>query len=151
METVKLKNLSLFPRVQSKIMLKILFEAVLLHCNKFNFQIHLDRRKTAYGVSYVRHGITKFARADKEIIVSAGAINSPQLLLLSGIGPRGHLNETGIKCRVNLPVGQNLQDHPLTLVGPILVNESHSLMLDRDLKFSTLTDFVLNGTGSHYC
>ena len=115
---------------------------------KFICQIHLDRQKSAYGVSYVRHGITKFVRADKEIILSAGAINSPQLLLLSGIGPRSHLNATGIKCRLNLPVGENLQDHPLTFVGPILVNESHSLMPDRDFTVSAVTDYLLNGTGA---
>jgi choline dehydrogenase len=48
----------------------------------------------------------------KQIILSGGAINSPQLLMLSGIGPADHLAETGIPCQHDLPgVGQNLQDH----------------------------------------
>lgn len=50
--------------------------------------------------------------AHKEVIVSGGAINSPQLLMLSGIGPKQHLEEQGINTLVDLPgVGQNLQDH----------------------------------------
>ena len=52
------------------------------------------------------------AYARKEIILSAGSINSPQLLMLSGIGPRHHLEELGIPVLVDAPgVGQNLQDH----------------------------------------
>ncbi|RAF49880.1 choline oxidase, partial [Burkholderia multivorans] len=48
-----------------------------------------------------------------EVIVSAGAINTPQLLMLSGIGPKDHLAEVGIESRVDAPgVGENLQDHP---------------------------------------
>ncbi|SLN56812.1 Oxygen-dependent choline dehydrogenase [Roseovarius albus] len=49
--------------------------------------------------------------AEQEVILSGGAINSPQLLMLSGIGPADHLNRHGITPLLNLPVGQNLQDH----------------------------------------
>ena len=79
--------------------------------------------------------------------MSAGTINSPQLLLLSGIGPKTHLNANGIKCRVDLPVGQNLQDHVGTVLGPMLINESHSLIPDRNISLSALTDYMYNGTG----
>ncbi|MBY3381829.1 choline dehydrogenase [Rhizobium laguerreae] len=66
------------------------------------------------GVNYVRNGVVQSARAQKEVIVTSGAINSPQLLMLSGIGPAEHLKQVGIKCLVDLPgVGRNLQDHPL--------------------------------------
>ena len=47
----------------------------------------------------------------KEVVLSAGAINSPQILLLSGIGPKWHLDELEIPVRADLSVGENLQDH----------------------------------------
>ena len=49
--------------------------------------------------------------ADREVILSAGTFNSPQLLMLSGIGPAAHLREHGIAPVVDLPIGRNLQDH----------------------------------------
>jgi len=68
--------------------------------------------KRARAVVYEQAGKTHTVRANKEIIVSAGAINSPQILMLSGIGPRDHLREFDIDANHHLPgVGQNLQDH----------------------------------------
>lgn len=70
------------------------------------------RNKTAYGVEYKWLGLFKTqAVATKEVILSAGAINSPQLLMLSGIGPKDHLQEVGIPVLQDLRVGYNLQDH----------------------------------------
>ncbi|GGN22037.1 GMC family oxidoreductase [Halarchaeum nitratireducens] len=66
----------------------------------------------ATGVAYERDGTAHEARAEREVLLSAGAINSPQLLMLSGIGPAEHLSKHGIDVRVDLPqVGRNLQDH----------------------------------------
>jgi choline dehydrogenase len=66
------------------------------------------------GVEYSHEGEIKTAHASKEVILSAGAINSPQLLLLSGIGPAADLAALGIPVAVDLPgVGRNLQDHIL--------------------------------------
>lgn len=65
----------------------------------------------AHGVEFVKDGLTSQAFAGREIIVSAGALNSPQLLMLSGIGPAEHLRELGIPVLADLPVGNNLQDH----------------------------------------
>jgi choline dehydrogenase len=64
------------------------------------------------GVTYEQDGTEYEAEASSEVVLSAGAINSPQLLLLSGIGPADHLEEHGVDVRVDLPgVGKNLQDH----------------------------------------
>ena len=66
----------------------------------------------AVGIKYSRNGQTETVNADREIILSGGVINSPQLLMLSGIGNPEHLKEHDIECINPLPgVGQNLQDH----------------------------------------
>jgi choline dehydrogenase-like flavoprotein len=66
----------------------------------------------AVGVSYRQDGMTKTAKTKGEVILSAGAIGSPQLLMLSGIGPAAHLAEHGIPLALDKPgVGGNLQDH----------------------------------------
>jgi len=83
----------------------------------------------AVGVVYRQNGVLQTARARREIILCSGAINSPQLLMLSGIGPAAHLAEHGIDVVQDLPgVGQNLQDHysaPIKLKSklPITVND----------------------------
>lgn len=72
----------------------------------------LFEKDRAVGIEYRQHGEIKQARCRKEIILSSGAFGSPQLLMLSGIGPGPALENLGITVRVDLPgVGQNLQDH----------------------------------------
>lgn len=72
----------------------------------------------ARGVTYRSGGQTITVHAGSEVIVAAGAINSPQLLMLSGLGPGQHLSDHGIAVTADLPgVGQGLQDHP---VSPVL-------------------------------
>jgi len=68
----------------------------------------------ATGVRYSqRHGGEQLAQAQREVILSAGAIGSPQLLLLSGVGPADQLRELGVPVVQDLPgLGENLQDHP---------------------------------------
>jgi len=76
-------------------------------------QIRFDGR-TAVGVEYVKDGTgsTETVEANEEVILSAGTINSPQLLMLSGVGPADHLAEHDISVVHGLPgVGKNLQDH----------------------------------------
>jgi choline dehydrogenase len=78
-------------------------------------ELHGDR---AVGVR-VRKGRRgeELLRAEREVLLSAGAINSPQLLLLSGIGPADELRAAGVQARHDLPgVGRNLQDHPFVTV-----------------------------------
>ena len=71
----------------------------------------------ATGVKLQIDGKSIELTASKEVLLSAGAINSPQVLMLSGLGPKEHLAEKGIEIKVDLPgVGQNLQDHLDTIV-----------------------------------
>ena len=86
--------------------------------------------KRAVGVEYIQNGVRKIARATREVILAGGAINSPQLLQLSGVGPGALLAEHGIEVVVDLPgVGENLQDHYVMAVtyrlkaGTVSVNE----------------------------
>ncbi|MBM3608639.1 MAG: dehydrogenase, partial [Alphaproteobacteria bacterium] len=65
----------------------------------------------AKGVEFVKDGMLFSASTENEVILAGGAFNSPQLLMLSGIGPAGHLREMGIDTIQDLPVGDNLQDH----------------------------------------
>ena len=68
------------------------------------------------GAEYLRDGVPQQAHASAEVIVCAGAIGSPQLLMLSGIGPAEHLRGVGIDPVADLPgTGANLQDHPIAM------------------------------------
>jgi len=68
--------------------------------------------KRAVGVEYMQGGELKRIDADKEVLLCAGAIQSPQILMLSGIGPKAHLQSVGIPTLHDLPgVGQNFHDH----------------------------------------
>jgi choline dehydrogenase len=72
----------------------------------------------AVGVEYDAGGRRQTARAEREVIVSAGAYGSPQLLMLSGIGPADHLREHGIEPLVDSPnVGAHLMEHPMAFVN----------------------------------
>lgn len=103
----------------------------------------------AIGVEYAQGTSRHTVRASREVILSGGAFNSPQLLLLSGIGPVDELQALGIPVRQHLPgVGKNLQDHPL--VGGVYQANSvntfdQALRLDR-LVLSALR-WAMNGTG----
>jgi choline dehydrogenase len=68
----------------------------------------------ATGVRYLRRGVEEVARAESEVILSCGAIGSPQLLMLSGVGPAANLREHHIAVLADSPgVGGNLSDHPV--------------------------------------
>ncbi|HEY0701954.1 MAG TPA: choline dehydrogenase [Candidatus Acidoferrales bacterium] len=72
----------------------------------------------AVGVAFLRDGRDEEVRATNEVILAGGTVNSPQLLMLSGIGPTAQLARHGIATRQDLPgVGANLQDHPMVSVG----------------------------------
>jgi choline dehydrogenase-like flavoprotein len=80
-------------------------------------RILLDRGR-ATGIEVERQGVRRVLHARHEVVLCAGAINSPQLLMLSGIGPAEHLREMGIDLVHDLPgVGAHLQDHPTVHVA----------------------------------
>lgn len=82
--------------------------------------------KQATAVRFEKKGQIYQVNAKKEIIVSAGSVNSPQLLMLSGVGPADHLQSFGIPVIEDLPVGDNLQDH-ISLGGMVFtVNKVNS-------------------------
>ncbi|CAG2117227.1 unnamed protein product, partial [Medioppia subpectinata] len=66
---------------------------------------------TAIGVEFIVNDISYTVYANREVIVSAGAINTPQLLMLSGVGPKQHLNSLNIPVVFDLPVGQHYRNH----------------------------------------
>ncbi|KYN43077.1 Glucose dehydrogenase [acceptor] [Trachymyrmex septentrionalis] len=98
--------------------------------------ILLDNTRAVGVRMTLKDGRSIDVRASKEIILSAGSIASPQLLMLSGIGPEKHLREMGIPTIVNLPVGKNLQDHimwhglTLTFKNQSATPPSPTFMLD---------------------
>ncbi|HQT77443.1 MAG TPA: choline dehydrogenase [Rhodopila sp.] len=74
-------------------------------------RVLLEGRR-AVGIEYSQDGAIRKVRARREVLLCGGAINSPQILQLSGIGPGGHLQPLGIEVNHDLPgVGENLQDH----------------------------------------
>jgi len=99
-------------------------------------------KSRAVGVEYRVEGRTVTARAAREVLLSGGTYNSPQLLMLSGIGPADHLRAHGIAPIVDAPdVGGNLQDH--VHVGVAYATE-HMKSFDRDLRADRLALAFLN-------
>ncbi|NMO56096.1 NAD(P)-binding protein [Actinoplanes sp. TBRC 11911] len=88
---------------------------VLTEAQAYRVIIEGDR---CVGVEYaVRGGAAETVRADREVVLAAGAVASPQLLQLSGVGPAAHLREVGIEVKVDLSgVGGNLHDHLMSQV-----------------------------------
>jgi choline dehydrogenase len=103
----------------------------------------------ATGAEYLGGGELHTAFAEREIILSSGALSSPQILMLSGVGDGNHLNEIGIKTILDLKgVGKNLQEH---CGSPILVKSSVPVSDYRYFGFFAglreLSRYILHGTG----
>lgn len=96
----------------------------------------------AHGVHYVVNESLHFATARKEVILTTGTINTAQLLMLSGIGPADHLNSHGIKIIRDLPVGENLWDHPI--YSALSFNTNYTFP---DLNLTSQVEQYLNGQG----
>ncbi|ERL85684.1 hypothetical protein D910_03100 [Dendroctonus ponderosae] len=91
--------------------------------------------KKAYGVEYRKNNKLHTVLARKEVILSAGSINSPAILMLSGVGPADHLKQHGIELLKDLAVGHNLQDHT-TIDGVVfaLSNQTATTVTDQQLQ-----------------
>ena len=119
--------------------------------NSFVTKISIEG-KTATGVYVIRGGRKYFTEAYKEIILSAGAVKSPQILMLSGVGPKSHLETLGIPVHADLPVGDNLQDHPILFVLSSL-NTSNGITKSKleswwtELKYKLFGHGILSGSG----
>jgi choline dehydrogenase len=92
-------------------------------------RIVFESRRAA-GVELLGASGSEVIRARREIVLSAGVIGSPQVLMLSGVGPADHLRSLGIPVTADLPVGENLHDHlyvPLTYLAPSAVHRGTAL------------------------
>lgn len=101
----------------------------------------------ARGVKFSRFGYTYNVRAKKGVVLSAGTIGSPKILMHSGIGPRSHLEDVGIKTKIDLPVGHNLQDHVTTGLDLVLLNSSIDISMERSIAPSSLYEYIFHGRG----
>jgi 4-pyridoxate dehydrogenase len=107
---------------------KLLLKA---HATKIMIEGH-----RATGIKYLQRGKTVTARARREIILSGGTFNSPQLLMLSGVGPADHLQEHGIAPIIDLArVGGNLQDH---MSVPVSGTRPDPGLFQKELRFDRM-------------
>ncbi|CAK9825472.1 Glucose dehydrogenase [FAD, quinone] [Anthophora retusa] len=122
--------------------------------------IHDDgKSKTAYGVQFRIGSKRRIVKANREVILSAGAIQSPHILMLSGIGPKDHLNELNIPLVQDAPgVGKNLQDHVAIGGMNYLVTRpandidigSFTFNLPKSITAEALRQFAMNSSGVLY-
>lgn len=104
--------------------------------------------KRAYAVRYTRNGKKYTVRCRREIILSAGTMASPQLLMLSGVGSRDHLQSFGIPVIKDLPVGKTLYDHIAFPTPVFKLNTTNvSLNLNRVVTVPNLIKWLQYGEG----
>ncbi|SJL03032.1 uncharacterized protein ARMOST_06377 [Armillaria ostoyae] len=120
---------------------------------QITFSSKVDGRPRAIGVEFGHHdgtGATYFAKASREVVVCCGAIESPQLLLLNGIGPSDHLKQHGIEVIVDNPgVGSNLKDHvDVPVMWNIPLDESIHVVIEKPLQaIFELVKYLISGRG----
>ncbi|XP_039446187.1 glucose dehydrogenase [FAD, quinone]-like [Culex pipiens pallens] len=106
------------------------------------------RTKAAYGVEFIRKRSRYAVIAKKEVILSAGGLQTPQLLMLSGVGPKDQLLKVGIPVIQDLPVGKVLYDHIYFTGLTFRTNTKHlTLNVDRLLTLSAISQY-LQGNGT---
>uniref|UniRef100_A0A023FQ03 Putative conserved secreted protein n=1 Tax=Amblyomma cajennense TaxID=34607 RepID=A0A023FQ03_AMBCJ len=125
-----------------------------VRCNRTSLHISINstvtkvlinkETKRATGVTFVRDNVEINVTAAREVILSAGAINTPKLLMLSGIGPRDNLEQHKIEVLEELPVGKGLQDHVI-FVGLVVTTNEDLIGLKDMNKFEE--EYRANQTG----
>uniref|UniRef100_A0A2C9JSM8 Glucose-methanol-choline oxidoreductase N-terminal domain-containing protein n=1 Tax=Biomphalaria glabrata TaxID=6526 RepID=A0A2C9JSM8_BIOGL len=105
--------------------------------------------KKAVGVEVIKDNRKFTIGVRREVILSAGAIGSPQILMLSGVGPKKHLEELKIPVVSDLPVGDNLQDHLFFDLG-VTIREPMSSPFNSLKSWSTYLKYKILGTGTYY-
>ncbi|CAG9791398.1 unnamed protein product [Diatraea saccharalis] len=131
---------------------------VFLHTHKRRQNLHImhstigskvlidPQTKAAYGVEFIHRGVTYTSRVRKEVILSAGPIASPQLLMLSGVGPNDHLTSLNISVIKDLPVGQTLYDHICFPAAIFTLNATQvSLSESKALSIRKMFDWLRDG------
>ena len=115
-----------------------------------------DSKLSVTGVEFTRFGRTTRIYSNQEVILSAGTIGSPTILLRSGIGRKKHLEDIGIKVQKDLyHVGSNLKDHVCTMIGPFfpfdesgnIQREFKSFDIVHDLSISNIYNYLVHGYG----
>ncbi|XP_031629976.1 glucose dehydrogenase [FAD, quinone]-like [Contarinia nasturtii] len=110
-------------------------------------RVLFNKGRRAHGVEFVRDGKFHKVYARKEVILSAGAINSPQLLMLSGIGPLDQMIAHNISQVADLPVGHNLQDH-VGLGGlTFVIDEPVTFTRKRFTNMGVGMEYIMNERG----
>ncbi|XP_067014941.2 glucose dehydrogenase [FAD, quinone] isoform X2 [Anabrus simplex] len=115
--------------------------------NALVVKVLLYSKYEAYGVALIRFGEILKLKARKAVILSAGTIGTPKILMRSGIGPRNHLESLKIPVVQDLPVGKNLQDHITTGMDLVLLNQSLNLNLGDIASLSSLWKYLRHGNG----
>ncbi|XP_063436309.1 L-sorbose 1-dehydrogenase-like [Mytilus trossulus] len=100
----------------------------------------------AVGVEVLKNGRRLQLFANKEVILSAGIINTPQILMLSGIGPAPHLSRFGIPVESDLPVGNNLQDQ-LTILMHYTIDANITYSSDKLSSPANMAEWLVSKTG----
>ncbi|CAG2117754.1 unnamed protein product, partial [Medioppia subpectinata] len=101
----------------------------------------------ARGIVFTRNGIQYTVNANREVILSAGAIGSAKLLMLSGIGHKDHLNSLNIPMVSDLPVGDNFHDHTSVVLYYDILNQSQSYEFV-ELTVQNLYEYYVNNAGA---
>ncbi|KAG5330501.1 DHGL dehydrogenase, partial [Acromyrmex heyeri] len=112
-------------------------------------KILFDENNRAVGVEFLHDGMMKHVSVAKEVIVSGGAVNSPQILLNSGIGPRDELNTVGVPVVRDLPgVGKNLHNH-VAYALTFTINDTDTTPLNwaTAMEYLLFRDGLMSGTG----